>query len=68
MIVIDHEDRKEKYTLNERKKQVTGVEEGWLSSNDQSTDKDDNGKWNQHEIYIENIMVKTEVEINTVVD
>ena len=44
MILIDHDVRKEIYTLNERKKQVTGVEGGWLQSNDRSTGKDDNGK------------------------
>ena len=44
MIVIDHDGRKEKYTLNERKKQVTGVEEVGLQSNYRPTDKDDNSK------------------------
>ena len=44
MVVIDHDSRIEKYTLNERKKQETGVEEGWLQSNDRPTDKVNNSK------------------------
>ena len=60
--------QKEKYILNERKRQVIRVQEEGFQSNYRPTDKGDDGKWNQHQIYIESVMVKTAGEINETTD